>query len=212
MPIVLSVLVACFIAVAPVHAGSPDVLRITTGDSPPFSSASLPGQGITIRVIREALRRAGYELEVVFYPWKRAWSEAVANERLDGTAYWFRAEWRERDFHYSAPLISERYVFFHLKSNPLPAWEQLSELSSQRLGATLAYTYNHVFREHAARGMLNVEWVHSDEINFRKLLRGRIDAFPLGILVGYYLLHTRFPAGEVAKVSHHGKPLFALFF
>lgn len=47
-----------------------------------------------------------------------------------------------------------------------------------------------------------------DEQNFRMLLAGRIDVFPVTREVGYYILKTRFTPEEAAAVTHHPVPIY----
>jgi len=41
-------------------------------------------------------------------------------------------------------------------------------------------------------GKLKIQWTRRDENNMRKLLKGRIDIFPVNIDVGFDLLHKYF--------------------
>ena len=52
-------------------ANAADRLSVVADEWPPFSGASLPGQGISIDVITAVLTRAGYNVDAQIVPWAR---------------------------------------------------------------------------------------------------------------------------------------------
>ena len=49
-----------------------EVLKLVNDPWPPYTGETLPGKGIATEIVVTALRRAGYETQVTFVPWKRA--------------------------------------------------------------------------------------------------------------------------------------------
>lgn len=176
-------------------------LSISVGDWPPFFVANEPGQGSVARLVRDIFAEAGYEVEFSFLPWKRAYREAAAGKH-DATAIWMYAADREQDFVYSAPVLNERFVLFYRKDAPIQ-WNRMEDLSGLRLGGSIGYSYGPKFDRAAENGILDVEWVASPELNFRRLLFGRIDAFPEEINVGYYILRRETDEEEARQITHH---------
>ena len=81
-------------------------------------------------------------------------------------------------------------------------WQDYDDLEGYKIGGTLGYWYEDDFRE----ADLNAEFVRNDEVNFRKLVFGRVDMVAAGDRVGWHVLHQNFP--EIAnKVSVAEKPL-----
>lgn len=189
-------------------ATASELIRITTGEFPPWTSESLKHGGFTNHVISEAFKLEGYEAEFTFYPWKRALEAAKDGDKYHATSYWYPSDQRKEHFLYSDPIQTDAVVFFHLKDNPLPDWETLDDLQGKRIGATAGFTYTEEFWEAARSERLDIEVAETEELNFRKLLRGRIDLFPSDPLVGRKLLQEYFGTKAAEQVTYHPKPMF----
>ena len=209
MKIVNSIIGCCLLTAVMQIALAGDTIRITTGEFAPWSSETLKHKGFTNHVISEAFKLQSYEVEFVFYPWKRAYDSAKSGEKFQATSYWYPSDDRAKDFHYSDALQEDAIVFFHLKSNPLSDWATLDDLKGKRIGATAGYTYTAEFWDAATSKRLDIHEASSDELNFRKLLKGRIDLFPSDPLVGQKLLQEVFGADVAATVTYHSKPMVA---
>lgn len=180
-------------------------LSISVGDWPPFFVESEPDQGSVARLVRDIFSEAGFEVEFHFLPWKRAYREAAAG-RHDATAIWMYAADREQDFVYSDPVMNERFVLFYRKDAPIQ-WNHLEDLSDLQLGGSIGYSYGPEFDKAVENEVLDVEWVASTELNFRRLLFERIDAFPEEINVGYYILRRETDQEEARQITHHPEPI-----
>lgn len=186
-----------------------ETIRITTGEFAPWTSASLRHSGFTSHVISEAFKLEGYEVEFTFYPWKRAYESAKDGRNFQATSYWYPSEDRAKDFIYSDPIQTDATVFFHLEGNPPPEWKTLADLKGLRIGATSGFTYTAEFWELGRSGQLDIQEANSDELNFRKLLRGRIDLFPSDPLVGQKILLEAFGKRAASQVTYDPKPMVA---
>lgn len=186
-----------------------EVVRITTGEYPPWTSEKLKYGGFTNHIIMEAFALEGYMVEFAFYPWKRAYDTAKKGERFHATSYWYPSDRRREDFIYSDSLQEDAIVFFHLKNNPLDDWGTLEDLRGKTIAAHEGFTYTDEFWAASEAGVLKVEVAISDEINFRKLLKGRIDLYPSDPLVGQKVLLQKFGVEARESVTYHPKPLTA---
>ncbi|MDL0432214.1 transporter substrate-binding domain-containing protein [Marinobacter sp. TBZ242] len=180
-------------------------LTISVGDWPPFFVEDEPGQGSVARLVTDIFAEADYDVEFHFLPWKRAYREA-ANGKHDATAIWMYAADREQDFIFSDPVMKERFVLFFRKETPVK-WERMSDLSGLQLGGSIGYSYGPTFDIAVENEVLDVEWVASTELNFRRLLFGHIDAFPEEINVGYYILRREMNQDEARNITHHPEPI-----
>lgn len=180
-------------------------LSISVGDWPPFFSEGEPGQGSVARLVRDIFAEQGYTVSFHFLPWKRAYREA-ANGRHSATAIWMHAEDREVDFVYSDAVMQERFVLFHRAEDDIQ-WETLEDLAGLTLGSSMGYSYGPDFDSAVEKKVLTVERAASAELNFRKLLYGRIDAFPEEINVGYYILRRETDNPETEQITHHPRPI-----
>ena len=55
--------------------------------------------------------------------------------------------------------------------------------------------------------IFTVDNAQHDNLNFKKLLAGRIDIFPMTSGIAEYLLMTDFPKGTLEKVTYNKKPI-----
>ena len=180
-------------------------VHISTGEFSPWADENARHGGFVNRVIREAFRREGLQVKFSYWPWKRA-LVAARNGKVDATSFWYSSEEKARDFYYSNPISAHRELFFYLKKRNLPPWKTLSDLSGFDIGATRGYTYTDEFWRMGKQGELTIYEANSDELNFKKLLAGRVDLFPAGEVVGWRVLEN-LDKNAREKVAVLEKPL-----
>lgn len=200
---------SCLLLSAIQSAAAGEVIRITSGEYPPWTPEKLKHEGFTNHVIAEAFGLKGYEVEFTFYPWKRVYEAARDGKTYHATSFWYPSDERRKEFHYSDALQEDKTVFFHMKATRFPDWATLDDLKDKRIGATREYTYTQEFWDAQKGGRLNIETANSDELNFRKLFKGRIDASPTADLVGQSLVREKFSPEEAATVAFHPKALMS---
>ncbi|WP_157369110.1 substrate-binding periplasmic protein [Algicola sagamiensis] len=181
-------------------------ITISTGEYSPWVSKSFIENGYVSHVIKEAFQHEGVQVTFKFLPWKRAYEDAKSG-KFDATSFWFVTEERKKDFYYSDPVMSEKTVFFHLKTNQMPNWKQLSDFKGKKIGATIGYTYTPEFWEAQKNRTLSITAVAKDETNFKKMVSGRIDLFPIGSVAGFSLLNKSFGQNVAHLVTFLPKPL-----
>lgn len=74
-----------------------------------------------------------------------------------------------------------------------------------RGGGTIEYDYGHELNEVIKKDGISIEIVHSDELNYKKLLAGRIDILPNDPVVGYAQMQSYLTLGETQRITHHPK-------
>ena len=183
-----------------------ETIRISTGEYPPYLSEHLPYNGVGLRIIKEAFALEGIKVEYGFFPWKRSYKLAKTGE-WDASATWGHNAERDKYFYFSDPLYPAVSVFFHLKSYKFD-WNTLDDLKELSIGATTTYVYTPKFLEAIEKQTLNIELISSDELNFRKLLKGRTDIFPLNIDVAFSLLASKFSQDERESITYHPRELY----
>ena len=181
-------------------------LKISIGEYPPFASQEAQQQGIVPQVIRAAFETQGHTVQFEFMPWGRSFASSLKGN-YDAAAFWFCAPERQKDFYCSDPLHYEAIHFYFHKRKPLHDWQSLLELSNFNIGATTGYSYSEEFWQLAQRGVLNVDTVTTDLQNFKKLLKDRIDLFPMATIPAKHLLKEHFSAQEIEQIDFHPKPL-----
>ncbi|MCG4451852.1 transporter substrate-binding domain-containing protein [Pseudomonas sp. MMS21-TM103] len=199
----------CLLLCLNTQAAEPQVLNISVGDWPPYLSADLKHNGVIAHLISDLFADEGYSVSFHFLPWPRAYA-ATAAGRFAASAIWMHKNEREADFLYSAPILDEQFVFFHLKNFPFD-WQSPYDLTGMTLGGGLGYSYGAKFDEFLDTGNVRMERVSSDMQNFEKLLKNRVALYPQEINVGYAALHNHFSPADIAKITHHRKPLLSNF-
>jgi len=204
LPVVMLVSLIMYCCVAPSYAA--DTIRLTNGEFPPYFSEQLRFNGFCSQIVTEAFALEGVQVIYGFYPWKRTYILSAKGD-WDGSVGWRYSEERGKEHYFSdQPIWTGRAVFFHRKDYPFE-WESLTDLNKVKIGVTLGYGYTQPFQTALDEGIISADSAAKDDLNFRKLLLGRIDIFPNDLLVGDYLLHTAFSQKERQQITHHPKDI-----
>lgn len=154
-------------------------------DFPPYEY-QIDGKpaGVLVEIVQDVFKRAGVELELVFYPFKRALAEVKAG-RIDGLFNFYKNKERLQHFDYSDPVITNPLVLFVKNDSDLTFSGKLDDLKGKRIAAMLGYTYGVGFDD---AKQFTIDRAASHEVNFKKVAKGRADAYPCDLLVGYHVL------------------------
>ena len=185
-------------------------VRLVCDIWPPYQMDTKAGySGLSVDVVRAVYARLGVEdVEIMALPWKRA-MEMVRYGDADGL--------------FSANRTPEREAYLYYPEEPLfeSAWEiwtrhgtevrSLEDLRGMTVGVVLGYSYTPEFWDFI-RAHCTVEEVATDDVNFRKLAEGRIDAVAAEYGNGLTLatpLHADLHANPGLKIKEDG--LFIVF-
>lgn len=193
--------VVLFLTCIPAKAADP--IRITTGEWEPYLSRGLPDYGIVTRIVTQAFERENITATYGFFPWGRSMALARTGA-WDGSAVWYFHPEREKDFFHSDSVMATEEVFFSLTLRAFD-WNDWPDLAGLIIGATAEYTITKILLEKAETFHFKVDVSPSDETNFRKLLLGYIDVFPLAKEVAAILLRKNFTLEERRQITFHPK-------
>ncbi|WP_281557162.1 transporter substrate-binding domain-containing protein [Thalassomonas sp. RHCl1] len=182
-----------------------ETIRISTGEDPPYSSEKYPGYGQTLNIVTQAFAQMNIKVEYGFFPWGRSYALAKENN-WDATCCWTVTHERSKYFDYTDAIRRTDIVFFHLKSYPFD-WQSVNDLKDIAIGATVLFTYGEKFDADAKEGKLLVEYAPSYQINLTKLLRGRIQLFPMNRAMGLQQVADLFTTEQAKLFTYHPKPL-----
>ena len=181
---------------------SAETVTLAIGDWEPFTSARDPESQISQNIVQEAFATQGVTVVFDFMPWKRAYI-AAQEGKVDGTFPWYSNEQRQQEMTIAEePLMEEQEVFFYHADKNFD-WSSFADLKQYRLGGTIGYSHVDVLEGEG----VELDKAKDDITNFKKLAAGRIDAFPVGLNVGKYLLKKNLSATEAAKIKQHSKAL-----
>ena len=182
-----------------------ETVYITTGEFPPFTSQKFEHLGTSIRILKAVFELSDMDMEIEFFPFSRAF-DLVKRGKKDATFPWIYNDSRAQDFYYTNAVFSESIHFFHLKSDDFD-WQTTADLKGIDIGTIISFSFGKEFDEAVKAYKLWVQPVASDEINFRKLLKGRIKIFPVNVEVGQHILLNKFTQEERKLVTYHAKPV-----
>lgn len=192
----------------PTTAHSQEVIRLTSGEWPPYFSESLPHGGVAARIYREAFALEGIQIEYEYQPWKRGLESALDGKTYVGSAGWRKSPERAKHFYLADPIFSIDTVFFHTLGSEFD-WTTLHDVGDKKIGVTLGYGYEKMIREAVYHTGGKIDPATTDTMNFEKLLAGRIDLFPCGKEVGIYILKHKLKALNKKAVLYHPRPLIS---
>jgi len=180
-----------------------DVINLSTFEFPPEHSKTLPHQGVISHIIELAFAQENIHVEWQYYPIPRAFMMAKSG-RTDGTASFGYSKERMDGMYISDSIITSSTYFYHLKSKTFN-WGKMADLSGLRVGVTNKLNYGEDFNNAVKEKIFTVDSSHHDDLNFNKLLAGRIDIFPMTHGVAEYSLMARFPKGTLEKLTYNKK-------
>jgi polar amino acid transport system substrate-binding protein len=179
------------------------VLRIATGELPPYATETRADQGIALSIVRRAFELEGFQTEFTFLPWSRALAESRLG-KWDGTAYWGHKPEHDARFFLSDNVMTEQWVFVYRNALDFN-WHQLSDLRPYRLAMIQDYTYTPEIWAMANKGELKIDKLPNDLAALRMLLLKRVDVSPMERNVACDILSRNFTPAEAAQLSAHPK-------
>lgn len=188
---------------APTLWANERLVRIATGELPPYATAARPDGGMALSIVRAAFEASGYKVEYTFLPWSRALAETRIG-KWDGTAYWGHKPEYDGQFILSDNVLTEQWVIVHRKDVALK-WASLDDLRPYRLVTVPDYTYTPELRAMMKAGTIRTESAPNDVAVLKLLTLGRADAAPMELSVACELLKTQFTDGDMQRLTAHPK-------
>lgn len=165
-----------------------DVRLVTGDDYAPLTGRSLAGAGMLSQVVQAAFARSELTTSLAWQPWRRGYLATLRSE-YDATFPYIRAEQREREFLYSAPLyVSEQHLFSRA-SDPVEL-EDLSGVSGRRLCQPLGWQLPASVQALVNQGILVRHSPPGLSECAQLLLLGRDDVFLADLQLGNYALQS----------------------
>ena len=170
----------------------------------PHYGKGLKQGGYTVEIIREALKRVGYDLETVWLPWKRAQVEAARGD-YDGLGASYYNKERANKFAYSDPIATTEVVFFKRTEDDIK-YSNLEDLKPYNIGTGFGYGYPEQFVK--ADYLKKVE-AYELKTNITRLLHKRIDLIIGSRKAILFYLKQKYP-DRINSLEILGNPLETL--
>jgi len=181
------------------------LVRLTSGEWPPYLSQALPNGGFATKIITEAFFEQGINVEIGYYPWKRSYNYALtgkdpAGKTWNGTMVWVHTDDRAKSFFYSDAVVVDEEVLFYLSKSPLH-WKSVSDLEGKTLGGT-AHTAYPAFEKAEKQGRLTIQRGGNYDTLLKRVYNLKIEAAPIVKQVGLYYLKHNFSPAEQKQFSY----------
>jgi len=176
------------------------IIRLTTSEFPPYISDSLEGKGFLVKMIRGAFQQQGYQVEIDFYPWQRAFILAKKGGYDGIFPLWYSDE-RAKTFLYSRPTVSSEITLYKQKQTIIKPLNY-NTIKNYSIGAVRGYANPPLLNQ----SEILLELVTYDIQNLQKLAKGRVDLIVMDNYVANYLLMTELPQ-YVGKLTAIYPPL-----
>ncbi len=176
-----------FVLLSPARASRTVVL--SSLEWPPYSGASLPGNGDSAIAVREVFAAMGYKLVIRYMPWKRAILTAKTSPLVVGFFPDYYSESQEKEFIYSNRIGYSSLVLLSRKKDPI-VWDKLDDLAKYKIGLVSGYINTTSFDNLVATGKMSIDYGPNDKTNIKKLIRGRIKGAVIDASVYNYISTT----------------------
>lgn len=141
----------------------------------PPGKDSLHFRGYSWDILREALHRAGFTIELSVVPWKRAY-RAILHDEYDLLFPATRTPSRELLFTFGKiPVNDSRALLYVRRDSPLE-WEGLQKLPFMDVAVQRGFSYGDEWENLSLEQLRKYE-VNSIQLGFAMLLSGRVQAF-----------------------------------
>lgn len=196
------IILLAIIFVISVNLYAKETVTFAIGEWAPYTSENVKNGKFAEDIVKEAFANEGVEVVYEYYPWKRSY-EYAKNGKVAGTFPWSKTAERENEFVINNKCIfKDEDVYFHLKSKEF-VWNSIEDLKGYKLGAVLGYKQVEKYKNAG----LEYEAAVNEEINFKKMLRGRVDIFEASKYVGNNVISNTFSSVDKEKFTYDPKPV-----
>lgn len=157
-------------------------LTLVTLESPPSEYfENNTAKGINVDIVKEALKRIGYDVDIQFVPWKRALL-MVEKGQADGIIDAAYTQERAKYLHYpEEEIYVEEWYAFKKKSSEITLDEDFQNAKDIKLGISRGFVYGGKIQKAIDNNMFKfLDESFNNELNIKKVYAGRFDMF-LGI-------------------------------
>lgn len=185
----MKTLSSCLLALMLAFPAAAETLTVAADPWPPFVNEDHEEGGVALAIIREALSRSGYDVELRIMPWARAEDGVRSGDYdiLPGT--WYTEE-RAKELRYSEPYVTNEVKFIKRADDGFE-YSGMDSLTGKTVGIIRDYGYGEKFY---SAGNFNREAAGDLMTNIRKLVNGRVDLAIEDELVARFLINQEDPS------------------
>jgi len=161
-------------------------LVMAANEWPPFIGRSLPGQGFSVELVSQVLKRAGYQVSMAFAPWRKVMKGMEKGKYDISVAAWSNPE-RQKQFLFSSPYYHNQLVVISAtqKIDSIDAFQHALLVGNKNLGLMEDYAYDQLIPQ----GSTISYHQHYGPL-LRKLASNEVDMALLDGDVARHILHS----------------------
>lgn len=183
---IIVVLFALGIVAGTAHARP--VVYLSSLEWPPYVGKYLPENGSSAKIVREAFAAMGFELRILFLPWKRAMHMADNDFQVVGYFPEYYSPERAGKYVFSKSYSCSPVSLLESK-NPV-VWNTVDDLAGLRVGFVSGYVNTTALDRAVSNGTIVPDYAPTDKNNIMKVIKGRVDCAVVDPLVYGYLAVT----------------------
>lgn len=192
--------IAIFILLLGMKSGSAfagNTVYLSSLEWPPYVGKHLPDNGTSAEIVRKAFAVMGYDLKVLFLPWKRTMRMAENDFQVVGYFPEYYSQERAEKYIFSSSYGCSPVSLLERVKSPVD-WATVDDLAGLRVGFVAGYVNTPELDTAVANGTIRPDYAPTDKSNIMKVVKGRIDCAVVDPLVFSYLAVTD---PEVKKYS-----------
>ncbi|WP_319764950.1 ABC transporter substrate-binding protein [Maridesulfovibrio sp.] len=166
-----------------------NIVYLTSLEWPPYVGQLLPGKGTSAVTVRKAFAAMGYDLRILFLPWKRTMHKVDTDSKVIGYFPEYYSRDRAEKYIFSNSYGCSPIGLLERKKNPA-AWETVDDLAGLRVGFVSGYVNTRELDDAIANGTIKADFTSTDKSNIMKLIKGRIDYAVVDPMVYRYMAET----------------------
>jgi len=161
------------------------VVAVDESYYPYMYSAENNAKGLYVQQIAAIFSRLGMEVEFKALAWKRVLQKGGKGATAVGGIY--KNTNREQVFDFSQPIFEEKLAVFVRKGSAFP-FSTLTDLKDHKVGLVYGWSYGSSIDKAREEDIFAVEESNNNAINFKKLIRGRVDCIIVDRIAGAVLI------------------------
>lgn len=143
-------------------------------ENPPFMfQKNNSAEGLYPRLIKKLFANLPYDVKIEALPWKRALY--LLDEGKVAVAGIYKNNERLKKYEYTDQIFVEKILIYAQKNKAIH-FDSITDLKNYKIGVIRGWSYGQEFDDAVTRGLISIEENNSDQLNFKKLVIGRLDA------------------------------------
>lgn len=172
---------------------------------PPFTlpdDGSGEVKGMAIDIFKEIAKRMGFEAEISALPFKRLWLYLQQGE-LDGAIQIYYKKEREKFIIYTEVpgYWAAHYIFVKKGNQGKFKSGKVEALYGKTVGKERGFFVTKEFEQAVNEGKITVDEAQNTELNLKKLLMGRTDAYVSNYYLALYNIKKYGFSGQIVPLS-----------